>query len=95
MQRGKVDGKGEREGGERCGVMGRGGRWKEVGKDVAWWGEEREREGGEMEGDRMGRGEGGTNVLLVGDNGNVLHGHLQGTYFVVATSLHSCDLLTQ
>jgi len=29
MQRGKVDGKGEREGGERCGVMGRGGRWKE------------------------------------------------------------------
>jgi len=64
-------------------------------------GERREMEGG---GERCGmvgregegrRGEGGTNVLLVGDNGNVLHGHLQGTYFIVATSLHSCDLLTQ
>jgi len=89
-----VGGRGEREGGERVGGVGRGGGGMEVGKGGVGGGEG-EREGGEMEGNRMGSGEGGTNVLLVGDNGNVLHGHLQGTYFIVATSLHSCDLLTQ
>ena len=55
---------------ERCGVIGRGGRWKEVGKEGGW-GEERRRDGGEMEEDGMGRGEGGNQCLLVGDNGDV------------------------
>jgi len=68
---GKVEGKGEREGGgERCGVMGRGGRWKEVRKEGD--GERRGRgKEGRWRGMEWGGEREGTNVLLVGDNGDV------------------------
>ena len=39
----------------------------------------------------MGWGEGGTNLSIVGDNGDVLHGDLTG--YVVATSLYSREFL--